>query len=346
MIRPLLAVAAALTALAVTPAAAGAQNPSEDQQPPRIAAGVSAGGVDLSELTEAEARDRLREALRPRLRLAVSVFAAGRRFGLPAGRARLRLDASLTARRAYKAGVQAPPAPPAGGGAPVGLDVALALRHSANRVRRFARFVDASVSRPARNATVRITLRRMVRRSSRRGRDLDGAGLYRRLQAVMADPAASRLVRGASRPVRPRLTADDLAAAYPTVLTVDRGGFRLRVFKRLRLSKTYGIAVGAAGFETPRGRYRIQNKTVNPAWSAPNKPWAGLYAGTVVPGGRADNPLKARWLGIANGVGIHGTGSEFSIGSRASHGCIRMRVADVVDLYPRVPVGTPVLIGN
>ena len=49
-------------------------------------------------------------------------------------------------------------------------------------------------------------------------------------------------------------------------------------------------------------------------------------------------------MGIVSGVGIHGTSQEYSIGSRASHGCIRMRVADVIDLYPRVPVGTPVLI--
>ena len=62
--------------------------------------------------------------------------------------------------------------------------------------------------------------------------------------------------------------------------------------------------------------------------------------------GRADNPLKARWMGIVGGVGIHGTGAPGSIGSRASHGCIRMTVPDVIDLYPRVPVGTPVLIGN
>ena len=49
-------------------------------------------------------------------------------------------------------------------------------------------------------------------------------------------------------------------------------------------------------------------------------------------------------MGIANGVGIHGTAEDWSIGSRASHGCIRMHVSDVIDLYSRVPVGTPVLI--
>jgi lipoprotein-anchoring transpeptidase ErfK/SrfK len=49
-------------------------------------------------------------------------------------------------------------------------------------------------------------------------------------------------------------------------------------------------------------------------------------------------------MGIANGVGIHGTAEDWSIGTRASHGCIRMHVADVVDLFRRVPIGAPVLI--
>jgi lipoprotein-anchoring transpeptidase ErfK/SrfK len=102
--------------------------------------------------------------------------------------------------------------------------------------------------------------------------------------------------------------------------------------------------VGAAGFDTPSGLFSIREKQVDPPWHAPNRPWAGPYAGTTVPGGAPDNPLKARWLGIASGVGIHGTAEPWSIGSRASHGCIRMRVPDVIDLYPRVPVGAPALI--
>ena len=85
----------------------------------------------------------------------------------------------------------------------------------------------------------------------------------------------------------------------------------------------------------PRGGVSVRNKAVNPAWSAPDSPWAGAYRNETVPGGSAENPLKARWLGIVGGVGIHGTAAEYSIGTRASHGCIRMRVADVIDLYPR-----------
>ena len=127
-------------------------------------------------------------------------------------------------------------------------------------------------------------------------------------------------------------------------MTIDRANFKLRYFKNLKRHRTYGIAVGMPGYATPTGRFSIHNKAVNPAWTAPDQPWAGAYRNEVVAGGSAENPLKARWMGIVGGVGIHGTAAEYSIGTAASHGCIRMRVADVIDLYPRVPVGTTVLI--
>jgi lipoprotein-anchoring transpeptidase ErfK/SrfK len=76
----------------------------------------------------------------------------------------------------------------------------------------------------------------------------------------------------------------------------------------------------------------------------PNSAWAGSLAGQVIPGGSPQNPLKARWLGIYAGAGIHGTSDDGSIGTAASHGCIRMHIPDVIDLYDRVPVGAPVYI--
>ena len=55
-------------------------------------------------------------------------------------------------------------------------------------------------------------------------------------------------------------------------------------------------------------------------------------------------PLKARWLGIYDGAGIHGTDDIGSLGSAASHGCIRMAVPDVIELYDEVAVQTPIYI--
>jgi lipoprotein-anchoring transpeptidase ErfK/SrfK len=126
---------------------------------------------------------------------------------------------------------------------------------------------------------------------------------------------------------------------------VNRSNFSLTLYKELKLQKTYSVAIGALGFDTPAGLYHIQNKAVNPAWTMPNSSWvAPADRGKVVPGGVAENPLKARWLGIYDGAGIHGTDATGSIGTAASHGCIRMLIPDVIELYDEVPVGAPIYI--
>ena len=84
---------------------------------------------------------------------------------------------------------------------------------------------------------------------------------------------------------------------------------------------------------------------MDPAWNVPESDWAGALAGTVVPGGIPENPLKARWMGIFDGAGIHGTDDVGSLGTAASHGCVRMAVPDVIELYDQVSVGTPIYIG-
>lgn len=80
---------------------------------------------------------------------------------------------------------------------------------------------------------------------------------------------------------------------------------------------------------------------MNPAWSVPEAPWTGDLAGQVIPPGPS-NAIKARWMGFFEGAGIHGTDDVSSIGTAASHGGIRMRVPEVIELYRRVEVGTPV----
>jgi L,D-transpeptidase catalytic domain len=310
----------------------------------RIAAGVSAGGVDLSNLTVPEAAALLDQRLAPLLGRTLRVHVAGRHFPLSAKTAKLRFDSLRTAKRAYYAGLSAPQQTPAAGGAPSGTTVPLAVNHAHLVVRAFANRVARAVGRRARDATVRITVRRIYARHSRTGRRLDAVALAKAVGAALDDPTVVRELFPQRVVVPPRVTVGDLARVYGTVITIDRRNFTLRLFKRLRVVRRYGIAVGQAGLETPAGRYRIRNKQVNPAWHVPRSAWAGSLAGQVIPGGVPGNPLKARWLGIANGVGIHGTAEDWSIGTAASHGCIRMHVSDVVKLYPRVPVGTPVLI--
>jgi lipoprotein-anchoring transpeptidase ErfK/SrfK len=90
--------------------------------------------------------------------------------------------------------------------------------------------------------------------------------------------------------------------------------------------------------------HRVLSKQRNPTWYVPNRPWAGDLAGQTIPPGDSRNPLKARFIALGGGVGFHGTADLASIGQAASHGCIRMRIPDVISLYNRTPVGSPVLI--
>jgi hypothetical protein len=339
-ISPLRALRAApiagLLCLAALPAAAGAQDP------PRIAGGVSAGGVDLGGLTVEQATSRLETRLASRIARPLVVRTAGRRFTLTTAGARLRFDARRTARRALAAAT--PTSVPAAGGAPFGADVPLAVSHARLPVRAFAQQVAAGVARAPRDATVRIGIRRLHVTRARTGVAIDPAALAATLDARLGAPLGPRLVRHNARTVYPQTNADDLRVQYRTVLTVSKAERKLRLFKDLKLRRTYPVAIGQPGYPTPEGRFRIQNKQVNPVWSVPNSPWAGELGGSTVAGGSAANPLKARWMGIVNGVGIHGTGDDGSIGTAASHGCIRMHVWHVKALYPRVPVGTPIVI--
>jgi len=179
--------------------------------------------------------------------------------------------------------------------------------------------------------------------ASRPGVEVDDGKLRRQVEAALHDPT-SRTVKAVVETIKPDVTTNQVAEKYPTYLVVDRSNFTLTLYKDLKEEKQYTVAIGAQGFDTPTGLYHIQNKQVDPVWSVPDSSWAGSLAGQTIPPG-PDNPLKARWMGIYDGAGIHGTSDTGSLGSAASHGCVRMAVPDVIDLYDRVDVGTPIYIG-
>jgi len=106
---------------------------------------------------------------------------------------------------------------------------------------------------------------------------------------------------------------------------------KLAVIEDGRVLKIYPTAVGADATPTPAGVFKIATRVKNPTWYGPH--------GQVVAPGKS-NPLGDRWMGLTRkGYGIHGTNNQRSIGQNASHGCIRMRKADVQELFDLVKVG-------
>jgi lipoprotein-anchoring transpeptidase ErfK/SrfK len=312
-----------------------------------IGEGVRVAGVDVSGLTPDEARAKLRTAVLELLSRPVVVRALGKRYTLSPERAKVAvdIDGSVNAALARSRdgsilartwrGIR---------GEPLDAELDLDITYSKRAIARLAARIGKAVDEPAVDASVDLESGDVTPRESKNGRRLLARRLKRQLRKRLLDVGADKTVRARVEVVKPEVTTEELADKYPAILVVDRANFQLTLYKRLKPARTYGIAVGQIGLETPAGLYHIQNKAIDPAWSVPDSDWAGDLAGTVVPGGVPENPLKARWLGIYDGAGIHGTDADSSIGSAASHGCIRMRIPEVIELYDQVPVGAPIYI--
>jgi lipoprotein-anchoring transpeptidase ErfK/SrfK len=345
--RSFIAVAALVAALLVLGAATLLY---DHRRQDTIAQGVTVGGVDIGGLSHDEATAKLRKQILEPLSAPIVVDHGKQRWRLTAREARVTTNLDAT------------------------VDDALARSREGNVLQRSFRgitgkkldehlqpevtFSDAavirlldrvrhSVDRPAMNATLKFALSGPQTTPSHEGLAVDASALHKKIKAAIVSPTAPHRMSAETHHVSPKVSEDDLARQNATTLVVNREAFKLTVYKDLKEVKSYSVAIGAIGRDTPAGLYHIQNKAVDPAWTEPNSDWvAPADRGKVVPGGSPENPLKSRWLGIFNGAGIHGVDpSEYgSIGHAASHGCVRMRIEDVEDLYPRVPVGAPIFI--
>ena len=122
-------------------------------------------------------------------------------------------------------------------------------------------------------------------------------------------------------------------------IVVNIPAYRLDVYVGGSLARTMPVAVGMARFPTPRGSYEITSIEWNPWWIPPDSPWAAKEKVTP-PGPR--NPMGRAKLNFRPLYFLHGTPLERSIGSAASHGCVRLRNVDVIDLAKLVHrFGTP-----
>jgi hypothetical protein len=198
--------------------------------------------------------------------------------------------------------------------------------------------------RAPRNAHVRFGITSIRRIRGRMGHALDTVLVRNRLEQELRHPTTSRVVVGRIVRVRPAVTTGSLRRVYPAYISIDRATHKLRLFRALRLVRTYPVAVGRAGYETPPGLRHVLYKEKNPSWTAPNRPWAYPYQGQTFPPGDPRNPLRAWFIALGDGIGIHGTSEEWTVGTSASHGCIRMHASDVDQVAKLTPVGTPVLI--
>ena len=319
----------------------------DSSQDGKIAEGVTIAGVDVGGMSEAEAKRAVRRKLLAPLRHSLRVGHDGESWTLPGRRLKLRVDLDRAVEEAVEesrdGGLPARLVRYVTGGS-VEESVSADVTYSRPTINRFVRKIATELNREPVDATVEANGAELAVVPAEHGRKLRDNLLTRQLNAAVLNASADHTIAARTHSIAPEVTGEEVASEYPSYLTLERGTYTLRLWENLKLAKTYTVAVGQEGLETPEGLYHIQDKQVEPTWHVPESDWAGSLAGQSIPPGPS-NPLKARWMGIFEGAGIHGTEETSSLGTAASHGCVRMAIPDVEELYDLVEVGTPIYIG-
>lgn len=124
-------------------------------------------------------------------------------------------------------------------------------------------------------------------------------------------------------------------------LVINLGRRQVSLYQEGGRRKNYPIAVGRPGWETPIGEFRVMDMRQNPTWINP-------FTGKAISPQDPRNPLGGYWIGFwtdgRNWIGFHGTPNTDSVGSAASHGCVRMYRQDIAELFAQVTPGMPVIV--
>ena len=320
----------------------------DDAQKDQIASGIEVGGVDIGGRDADSARKIIKRQVVAPLQQPVVVSYQGKDYTLSPKQLHETADVDGMVQEAIDRSRQGnilDRVTRYASGGDVNADLAPRVSYDKGAVKDFVNQLAAGVDQDPADASVVPSDggAKLQKRAGQAGLAVEKGPTTKAIYAAAQSPGSHQTVRPVVKQTKPEVTTKDLPRAYARYIVINRSSFTLRFFHHLRLERSYTVAVGQQGLETPAGLYHAQDKQVDPSWHVPNSAWAGSLAGQVIPPGPAD-PLKARWIGIFNGAGIHGTDEVSSLGHAFSHGCVRMAIPDVIDLYDRVQVGDPIYI--
>jgi len=303
----------------------------------RILPGVTVAGVDVGGMTRRDAIQAVKAEVNASLEREIQVEVAGESWAVSPAKLGTRsdfrqmVDQAMAVsqeyswiERAYHRLLDRP------------VDASLEVSYSYNedRIRRFVETIAGAVNVSPTNAQVDFEDGELVLHRPEKGKELRLKYAEESLMAALSSRSPD--VRFDMRTLEPQITTQELG--YTIVIRLSE--LKLYLYKGLNLVKTYPVAAGQPAYPTPQGEWTIVNKVENPTWvnPAPDGWGAGMPA-TIGPG--PGNPLGTHALYLdAPGIRIHGTYDSGSIGTFASHGCVRMYIEDVQELFGIVPIGT------
>jgi len=344
--RPPVWLIVVLTTMAVVIAATAAASYAYDRATTdRILPGVRIAGVDVSGMTRDRALRALRPVVKAGLARTVDVQAGDQHWNLTMGDLGMKMRPRKAVSRAFELSASLSWTSRVYHRLThnsVNASIDMPVAYPRAEIRHFVADVAApAVESTSRSAEFTIDGNQLAIRHARLGAETPLTAAGHAIVAAMQKGRSS--VRLPVETVEPEVTD----ASLGKTLTVDETTNTLRLWDGFHVVRTYPVATAMFGFTTPIGVWHVVNKVENPTWVNPclGQPgcWAASEPATIPPG--PDNPLGTRALYLdAPGIRIHGTPSDYSIGTYASHGCIRMHIPDSEALYPFVPVGTKVVI--
>ncbi|NTU72134.1 MAG: L,D-transpeptidase family protein [Coriobacteriia bacterium] len=309
--------------------------------------GVTVVGVDLSGMTESAAREAIEDAVSTPMMRPVTVTGDAKTWTLdPQNYVTIDTDAMLA--EAYsprRAATLAQRLNSQVTGSELPVDVQPVYSVDASAIASWVTETAAQVDRKPKNASRKIVDYKFKIKKSVPGARLDQAATAATITAALsADAALNSDTRIVSLPIKP-IKAKIHEKDFKTAIIVSLSQCKIRLYKGDKLVKTYLCAPGRAAFPTPTGDFKIMRKLRYAPWINPGSDWAKSMP-AVIPAGPS-NPMGVTKIGINYpGIYMHGIppGEFGSIGTHASHGCMRMMPSTVLDLYGRVKVGDPVYI--
>jgi lipoprotein-anchoring transpeptidase ErfK/SrfK len=213
----------------------------------------------------------------------------------------------------------------------------LAVQNNDALVNQFIQRVTGEVNKPPINAYVNVTNGAPVIVKARSGYQVSAEEIRKEVGQAVDSRSRTVAIQAAKTP--PQI-GDDI---FHKLIIINLAQHMLTLYDRETPLAQFPIACGQPAYPTPVGQWEIIGKQMNPTWYNPGSAWAKTMPKSIPPG--YNNPLGLRAMPLnASGVLIHGTANDGSIGTSASHGCIRMHMPDAIKLFDMVAVGTPVYI--
>jgi len=312
-----------------------------------VPAGVTVAGQDLGGMTEEQARAAMETAVSTPMMRPVTVTGDKKTWTLdPQGIVTVDVDAMLAeAYSTRRAATLVSRLDSQLRGTPLTVDVKPAYSVDTSAIATWVAQTAHEIDRRPVDATRTISGYKFKIKKSIKGakvaRTKSVQTIANALNAETALSSADRTVALTILARKPKIHE----SSFKTGIIVSLAQCRVYLYKGDKLTKTYSCAPGRAAFPTPQGDFKIQSKQRYAPWINPGSDWAKSMP-PIIPGGPG-NPMGTTKIGINYpGVFFHGVpSSEYSsIGTHASHGCMRMMPASVLDLYGRVHIGDPVFI--